>query len=206
MTASEEGIGTLFKSDPFGTHALSQPVVLIETNARREGQIGADAHEHPTPVLVVNVKAILHDPTLRQLEVPAVLGSDGNHDPSRFPGFENDHHRIVLSVFKVRSNKVITPSLGRIHNGHAPFLATVFEPVLELLSNITQEIASNAQALAVGIKETDHSFGLLKRLNQSVQKNPIKTTVGKFDATLMMFAEGVHEFAPVWSDTRNLSQ
>jgi hypothetical protein len=71
-------------------------------------------------------------------------------------------------------------------------------PVLELLSNITWEIASNALALAVGIKETDHSFGLLKRLNQSVQKNPIKTTVGKFDAILMMFAEGVHELTPVW--------
>src|SRR6516164_6490743 len=198
MTASEEGIGTLLKIDAFGTHALSQPMVLIETNARGKGQIGTDAHEHPTPVWVVNIKVILHDPTLRQLEVPAVLGSDGNHDPSRFPGFEDDHYLIVLGVLKVGSNKVITPSLGRIQNRHAPFLATVFEPVLELLSNISQEIASHAQALAVGIKETDHSFGLLKRLNQSVQKNPIKTTVGKFDAILMMFAEGVHEFAPVW--------
>src|SRR6516165_12599512 len=198
MTASEERIGTLLKIDAFGAHALSQPVVLIETNARRKRQIGTDAHEHPTPVLVVNVKVILDDPTLRQLEVPAVFFSDSDHDPSRFPGFENDHHRIVFSVLEVGSNKVITPSLRRIHNGHAPFLATVFEPVLELLSNITQEIASNAQALAVGIKDTDHSFGLLKRLNQSVQKNPIKTTVGKFDAILMMFAEGVHEFAPVW--------
>ena len=87
-------------------------------------------------MLIVNVKVILHDPTLRQLEVPAVLGSDGHHDPSRFPGFENDHRRIVLRVFKVRINKVITPSLGGIQNGHAPFLATVFEPVLELLGDI----------------------------------------------------------------------
>ena len=48
--------------------------------------------------------------------------------------------------------------------------------------------------------------GTIPHVALSVQKNPIKTTVGKFDATLMMFAEGVHEFAPVWSDTRNLSQ
>jgi len=34
MTASEEGIGTLLKIDPSGAHALSQPVVLIEANAR----------------------------------------------------------------------------------------------------------------------------------------------------------------------------
>jgi hypothetical protein len=61
-----------------------------------------------------------------------------------------------------------------------------------LLSNITQKISSNPLALAISIKKTDHSFGLLKRLNQSVQKNPIKTTVGEFDAILMMLAEGVH--------------
>jgi hypothetical protein len=61
-----------------------------------------------------------------------------------------------------------------------------------LLSNITQKIASNPLALAIGIKEADYPLGLLKRLNQSVQKNPIKTTVGKFDAILVMLAEGVH--------------
>jgi hypothetical protein len=34
MTASEERIGTLLKIDAFGTHALSQSVVLIEADAR----------------------------------------------------------------------------------------------------------------------------------------------------------------------------
>jgi hypothetical protein len=34
MSASEERIGTLFKIDFFGAHADSQPVVLIEANAR----------------------------------------------------------------------------------------------------------------------------------------------------------------------------
>jgi hypothetical protein len=48
------------------------------------------------------------------------------------------------------------------------------------------------RAFTIGIKKANYSLGLLKRLNQSVQKNPIKTTVGKFDAILMMFAEGVH--------------
>ena len=85
MTAFKERIGTLLKIDAFGAHAVSQPVVLIETNARRKRQIGADAHEHPTPVLVVDVKIILHDPTLRQLQVPAVLWPDGDHDAGRFP-------------------------------------------------------------------------------------------------------------------------
>jgi len=34
MTAFEERIGTLLKIDAFGAHAVSQPVVLIEANAR----------------------------------------------------------------------------------------------------------------------------------------------------------------------------
>ena len=192
MTAFEERIGTLLKIDPFGAHAVGQPVVLIEANARRKRQVGTDAHEHPTPVLVVNVKVILHDPTRCQLEVPALFLPDGDHDPGRFPGFENDNHLIVLGVPKVGSDKVITPLLGRIQKGHAPSLATVYDPVVKLLGNIAQKIAANPLALPIGIKEADDSLRLLKRLNQSVQKNAIKTTVGKFDVILMMFAEGVH--------------
>ena len=87
-------------------------------------------------MLVVDVKVILHDPALSQLEVPAVFFSDGDHDPGRLPGFEDDHHLIVLGVLKVGSNKVITPFLGRIQNGYAPFLATVLDPVLKLLGDI----------------------------------------------------------------------
>ena len=107
---------------------------------------------------------------------------------------------------KVRIDKVITPSIGRIEDRHAPFLATVLYPVLKLLSDIAQELASNPLALAIGIKETDHPLGLLERLDQYVQEDPIKTTVGKIDAILMTLAEGVHKLAPVWSDTRSISR
>ena len=69
MTAFEEGIGTLLKIDAFAAHPVSQPVVLIEAQTCRKGQIGTDSHEHPTPTLVVDVKVVLHDPALRQLAV-----------------------------------------------------------------------------------------------------------------------------------------
>src|SRR5260370_30846159 len=84
-----------------------------------------------------------------------------DHDPGRFPGLENHHHLIFLGVLKVGIDKVVTPSLRRIQNGRAPFLATVLYPVLKLLSNITQKIASNPLALTIGIKKADHSLGLL---------------------------------------------
>ena len=75
--------------------------------------------------------------------------------PGWFPGFEDEQHCIVLGVLKVGSNKVITPLIGGIEDRHAPFLATVLYPVLKLLSNITQKIASNPLALTIGIEETD---------------------------------------------------
>src|SRR6202035_3350421 len=58
--------------------------------------------------------------------------------------------------------------------------------------DITEALASNSPSVPIGIKEADHSLGLFERLNQSVQKDSVKTTVAKFDATLMMFVEGVH--------------
>ena len=72
MVAFEEGIGTLLKIDAFAQHALGQPVVLVEADPRGKGEIRAHAHEHPTPTLVVNVKVVLHDPALRQLQMPAI--------------------------------------------------------------------------------------------------------------------------------------
>jgi len=54
-----------------------------------------------------------------------------------FPGFDNRHHLIALGPFKVRIDKVITPSLRCVQNRRAPFLATVLDPVMNLLSDIT---------------------------------------------------------------------
>jgi hypothetical protein len=109
--------------------------------------------------------------------------------PGRVPGFENHHYLISFGVLKVGIDKVITSSLRGVQNRRAPFLAAVLYPVLKLPGGIAQTVASNPFALPIGIKETDHSFGLLKRLNQTVQKNPIETTVAKFDAILMVASQ-----------------
>ena len=84
-------------------------------------------------------------------------------------------------MLKVGIDKVIPPSLRCIQDGGAPFLATVLDPVLELLGDITEALASNSLSVAIGIKEADHSLGLLERLNQSVQKDSVI-----IDATLIL--------------------
>jgi hypothetical protein len=197
VAASEESIGTLPEIDAFLPQAVSQPVMLIEADSGRKGQIGTHPNEHPPPVPVVDVEVVLHDPALSQLQMPALLCPDGNQDPGRFPGFEYHHYLISFGVLKVRIDKVIPSSLRGLQNGRVPFLAAVLDPVLKLLGDIAQAVASNPLALPIGIEEADHSFGLLKRLDQPVQKNPIETTVAKFDAILMVFAEGVHRLLQV---------
>src|SRR6202035_2452233 len=115
---------------------------------------------------------------------------------SRFPGFKNHYYLINLGPLKVWLDKVITPSRRCIQNGRLPFLATVLDPVLKLLGDIAQTVSRDSLALAIGIKETDDPLGLLEGLNQSVQKNAVKTTVTESYAILVMFAEGVHRLLP----------
>jgi hypothetical protein len=45
--------------------------------------------------------------------------------------------------------------------------------------------------LPVRIEETDHSFGLLKRLNQPVQQDPVEAPIAESDAIFMVFVKGV---------------
>jgi hypothetical protein len=52
-------------------------------------------------VAVVDVEVVLADPTLADLQMPAVvlLVADGSHDAGRFPGLEDDGYLIRLGFF-----------------------------------------------------------------------------------------------------------
>jgi hypothetical protein len=105
--AFQEGIGGLLKSDAVLAHAVGQPMVLIETDTGGEWKVRADPHEHPSPIPVIDVKVVLNDPALRELEVPSVcdLVADGNHDPRRFSRLEDGHDGVRLGPFEIRVNK-----------------------------------------------------------------------------------------------------
>jgi hypothetical protein len=77
-------------------------------------------------------------------------------------------HLIGLGLLKVGIDKFIGPALRSIQDRDAPLLATVLEPVLKLLGDIAQTVASHPLGITIGIKEADYSLGLLERLNQSV--------------------------------------
>jgi hypothetical protein len=55
-----------------------------------------------------------------------------------------------------------------------------------------EKIACHPLSFLVGIEEADDTFGLLKRLDQSIQKQPVETTIGEANAILVMLEKGVH--------------
>jgi hypothetical protein len=67
--AFQEGIGELLESDAVLAQAISQPVVLVEADTGGEWKVGADAHEHSSPVPVINVKVVLNDPAISDLKI-----------------------------------------------------------------------------------------------------------------------------------------
>ena len=46
--------------------------MLVEAHAGREREVGTQAHEHPAPLGVGQVKVVLVDPASRVLEMPAI--------------------------------------------------------------------------------------------------------------------------------------
>jgi hypothetical protein len=50
--------------------------------------------------------------------------------------------------------------------------------------------------MAVGVKKSNNPFGLLKRLNQTVEQDAIEAGVMGSDMILVVLAECVHEPSP----------
>ena len=73
-------------------------------------------------------------------------------------------------VAEVWVEEFIPPVFRRFQNWRAPLLRAVHDPVLKLGGNLVQYLPTHRILLPVRIEETDHSFRLLKRLNQPVEQ------------------------------------
>jgi len=89
-------------------------------------------------------------------------------------------------------HKLIAPAFGRIQNRCSPFLGTIDGPVVELCSDVTQGIPADRVQISIRTKETNHALLLLKRLDESIEKDAIETAILKSDAILVMLVERVH--------------
>jgi hypothetical protein len=152
--ALQEGIATLLEVDAFRPEFVGQPVVLVQTEAGREGEIRAHADEHPAPAGIVHVEVVLHDPALRELEMPAIRGlvPVGNEDPRGFAGLEDDDHRVGRGAPEVGLDKFVAPPGGRVQEGHAPGARPVLNPVVELGGDVAPRIPGHELVLPVAVE------------------------------------------------------
>ena len=131
--AFDEGIGALLEVDALLTHAVGQPVMLIEADAGGERKVGTDADEHPSPLPVVDVEVVLDNPSVRDLQMPAVrlAVADRCHDACRFARLENDHHGIRARPFEVWIDEVVAAAFRGVQNRNVPLRCPPFQPAAE---------------------------------------------------------------------------
>jgi hypothetical protein len=120
-----------------------------------------------SPTRVVDVEVVLHDPALRDLQMPAILllVPDGHHDAGRLAALHNRDYLVGLRFAEIWIQKRVTAVFRCLENWCAPLLRTVAGPVLELAGSFAQNVAAHRILPTIGVKEADHSFRLLKRLN-----------------------------------------
>src|SRR2546425_4950955 len=126
--------------------------------------------------------------------MPAIFlfGSDGRHNARRFSRFQDADNLIGFGRFEIRLHNLIPPAIRRIQNRCAPFLGSIDDPVVKLCGNFAQDIPADRIELPISTEETDDTFFLLKRLDETVEKNAVETAVLKSDVILVMLVERVH--------------
>src|ERR1700680_2215385 len=140
--AFEEGIGELLESDAVLAQTIGQPMVLIEADTGGEWKVGADAHEHSSPVPVVNVKFVLNDPAISDLKMPSVrdLIANSNHDARRLAPFEDHYDCVRLGLFEILIDENGTKSLPPRPHWDSSLGRSLLHPVLKLVGDVGQGV------------------------------------------------------------------
>jgi hypothetical protein len=92
---------------------------------------------------------------------------------------------------KVRFDKLIATTFGSIEHGGTPFLGTILHPIVELISDLPQHIPAYRILIPIHGEETHDSLGLLERLDEAVEQNPIKARISESNAILVMLLESL---------------
>ena len=138
VSTTGKGIGGLLEADSPLDQAIGNPVMLVQAEASRKRQVGADPHKDAPPLGIVDVEVVLNDPALFQFQMPTVFlfCSDSRHDARGFPRLEDADDLVWHGRFEIPLHKLIAPAVRSIQNRCSPFLGSIDGPVLELCGNV----------------------------------------------------------------------
>src|SRR5512140_2211238 len=185
------------EADAFFSHALGQPVMLVEVNAGREREVRADADEHAAELGVIDVEVELIDPTARELEMAgAVFLADAREDAGWFSSLDNADDLIGLRLRKVGLHELVASPFRVFQNRSVPAERTVGDPVLILVGNVAKHIPGHRVDLTKILEEIHNPHRFVERLDRGIDQDTIEAAVMKTDVILMMLVEGVHGGPP----------
>lgn len=169
--ASDEGIGALLELYALLTHAIGQPMMLIEADAGGERQIGTDADEHPSPLPVVDIEIILDDPAVGDLQMPAVRFTVAycRHDARWFTRLEDDHGSIGVCPFEIGIDKVIATTLRNLYHRDVALFRPLFQPALKLLGNVPEHMPAHTTNTPEQRAKLAKALGDCRKANQDLK-------------------------------------
>ena len=88
----------------------------------------------------------------------------------------------------------------RIANGGTPRLGASLHPAVVLCGDVAQDGAGHRIELAIGGEEADDAFGLLQRLDETIEQDPIETPLAAPDAIVVVLVEGVQGTSRAWDN------
>ena len=126
--------------------------------------------------------------------MPAVLFLIPNRrqNPGRFTALDDADNSIRFRPFEIRIDKLVSPTVGRLQDGCAPFLRAILDPVVKLRCNIAQDISTDRIQVALLREKTNDALFLLQWLNRRIEQDSIKAAVMESDVIFVMLVESVH--------------
>src|SRR4051812_37240209 len=112
--------------------------------------------------------------------MPAVLllVSDGDHDTRGLAALDDCNHLVRLRSPEVRVEELVAAIFGGFQNRCASESGSRPSSEIERRSRVEHPGLPDTDR-AIGIEKTNHSFRLLKWLNQSVQKQAVEAAIAE---------------------------
>src|SRR5439155_11173623 len=131
-----------------------------ETDPSGEPKVRAYADEHPPPPLVVDIEVVLHNPTVRYLQMATVrlLVADCRHDPRGFSRLQDNDDLIRPCALKVGVDKFVAPALWGVDDRGVPLAGLFLNPNLNRFGTTAQTIAAHRIEVPLTVKKADHSL------------------------------------------------
>ena len=195
--AGAEGVGALLEGDALRAEPAGQPLVAIEADAGAEGEVGADAQEHPAEVLVLEVEVVLLDEAVEQLNVVTLAGEADGH-AGVLAGLEDDGDAVLtVQLLIERLDPLLAADAPGGHEDlDVPFLGEGLDEVMVVCGDGLEVDGGHPVRLALLLEEADDAGGVLEDLDDAVEKDAVEAGVVEADSRLVVLDEGVHGGPP----------